>query len=177
MPRFIAFDVETPNRLNHRMSAIGISVLEDGAVTESFCSLVDPETDFDYFKTILTGIDEDKVRGAPTFPELWPRLEPLLSSGLLVAHNASFDLGVLKRCLQHYEIDWKKQVDYLCTVQMGRALLPGVSHKLDALCACYGIPLEHHRADSDSRACAEILLRYLRSGADVRPFLRRYTFY
>ena len=177
MPRFIAFDVETPNRLNHRMSAIGISVLEDGAVTESFCSLVDPETDFDYFNTILTGIDEDKVRGAPTFPELWPRLEPLLSSGLLVAHNASFDLGVLKRCLQHYEIDWKKQVDYLCTVQMGRALLPGVSHKLDALCACYGIPLEHHRADSDSRACAEILLRYLRSGADVRPFLRRYTFY
>ena len=177
MPRFIAFDVETPNRLNHRMSAIGISVLEDGAVTESFCSLVDPETDFDYFNTILTGIDEDKVRGAPTFPELWPRLEPLLSSGLLVAHNASFDLGVLKRCLQHYEIDWKKQVDYLCTVQMGRALLPGVSHKLDALCACYGIPLEHHRADSDSRACAEILLRYLRSGADVRPFLRRYPFY
>ena len=177
MPRFIAFDVETPNRLNHRMSAIGISVLEDGAVTESFCSLVDPETDFDYFNTILTGIDEDKVRGAPTFPELWPRLEPLLSSGLLVAHNASFDLGVLKRCLQHYEIDWKKQVDYLCTVQMGRALLPGVSHKLDALCACYGIPLEHHRADSDSRACAEILLRYLRSGADVQPFLRRYTFY
>ena len=177
MPRFIAFDVETPNRLNHRMSAIGISVLEDGAVTEGFCSLVDPETDFDYFNTILTGIDEDKVRGAPTFPELWPRLEPLLSSGLLVAHNASFDLGVLKRCLQHYEIDWKKQVDYLCTVQMGRALLPGMSHKLDALCACYGIPLEHHRADSDSRACAEILLRYLRSGADVRPFLRRYTFY
>ena len=176
MPRFIAFDVETPNRLNHRMSAIGISVLEDGAVTESFCSLVDPETDFDYFNTILTGIDEDKVRGAPTFPELWPRLEPLLSSGLLVAHNASFDLGVLKRCLQHYEIDWKKQVDYLCTVQMGRALLPGVSHKLDALCACYGIPLEHHRADSDSRACAEILLRFLRSGADVRPFLRRYSF-
>ncbi len=177
MPRFIAFDVETPNRLNHRMSAIGISVLEDGAVTESFRSLVDPETDFDYFNTILTGIDEDKVRGAPTFPELWPRLEPLLSSGLLVAHNASFDMGVLKRCLQHYEIDWKRQAEYLCTVQMGRALLPGMSHKLDALCACYGIPLEHHRADSDSRACAEILLRYLRSGADVRPFLRRYTFY
>ena len=177
MSRFVAFDVETPNRENRRMSAIGITVIEDGAVTEEFYSLVDPETDFDTFNTILTGIDEDKVRGAPTFPELWPRLEPLLSSGLLVAHNASFDLGVLKRCLQHYEIDWKKQVDYLCTVQMGRALLPGVSHKLDALCACYGIPLEHHRADSDSRACAEILLRYLRSGADVRPFLRRYTFY
>ena len=72
--RFIAFDVETPNSANDRMSAIGITVLEDGAITEEFYSLVDPETDFDYFNTVLTGIDEDKVRGAPTFPELWPRL-------------------------------------------------------------------------------------------------------
>ena len=176
MERFVAFDVETPNHLNHRMSAIGITVIEDGAVTEEFYSLVDPETDFDTFNTILTGIDEDKVRGAPTFPELWPRLEPLLSSGVLAAHNASFDLGVLKRCLQHYESGWLPRVSYLCTVQMGRALLPGMSHKLDALCACYGIPLDHHHAGSDSRACAEILLRYLRGGAQIKPFLRCYTF-
>ena len=138
--RFIAFDVETPNHLNHRMSAIGIAVIENGAVTEEFYSLVDPETDFDYFNTVLTGIDEDAVRGAPTFPELWPEIEPLLGSGILVAHNAGFDMGVLKRCLQHYGIEWKR-----------------------------------HHAGSDSRACAEILLRYLRGGADIKPFLRSYS--
>ena len=43
MSRFIVFDVETPNRLNHRMSAIGITVIEDGAITENFYSLVDPK--------------------------------------------------------------------------------------------------------------------------------------
>ena len=44
MARYIAFDVETPNRLNHRMSAIGITAVEDGAIREEFYSLVDPET-------------------------------------------------------------------------------------------------------------------------------------
>ena len=29
--RYVVFDVETPNRYNNRMSAIGISVVEDGA--------------------------------------------------------------------------------------------------------------------------------------------------
>ena len=77
--RYIAFDVETPNRYNNRMSAIGISVIENGAVIESFYSLVDPETDFDAFNTWLTGIDEDKVRGAPNFAGLWPQIEPLLA--------------------------------------------------------------------------------------------------
>ena len=61
MARFIAFDVETPNRLNHRMSAIGITVVEDGAIADEFYSLVDPETDFESFNTWLTGISEESV--------------------------------------------------------------------------------------------------------------------
>lgn len=176
MARYIAFDVETPNRLNHRMSAIGITVVEDGAITDEFYSLVDPETDFDPFNTWLTGISEESVRHAPTFPQLWPTIEPLLSSGVLAAHNASFDLGVLRRCLQEYDLAWKRSAPYLCTVQMGRRLLPGRSHKLDALCSDYGIELDHHHAGSDSRACAEILLRYLEAGAEPRKFIRTYSF-
>ena len=175
MERFVAFDVETPNRLNHRMSAIGISVLEDGEIVDAFYSLVDPETDFDPFNTWLTGISEDTVRGAPTFPELWPRIEPLLREGVLAAHNAPFDMGVLRRCLQDYEIEWKRSARYLCTVQMGRRLLPGLSHKLDALFEYYEIPLNHHHAGSDSHDCAEILRHYLDSGADPAPFIKSYS--
>ena len=110
MYRMIAFDVETPNRMNHRMSAIGINVIEDGAITDEYYSLVDPETHFDYFNTRLTGISEETVRDAPTFPEVWERIEPMMSGGILVAHNAVFDLGVLKKCLGHYEIEWKPYV-------------------------------------------------------------------
>ena len=172
--RYIAFDVETPNRYNSRMSAIGISVVENGRIAEEFYSLVDPEQPFDWFNTQLTGISEELVADAPTFPQLWEKIEPILSSGILVAHNASFDTGVLRRCLCDYGIDWRPTVKGLCTVTMGRSLLPGISHKLNDMCDYYGIDLNHHRADSDSHACAEILLRYLKSGAEPEKYIRTY---
>ena len=172
MSRFIVFDVETPNRYNNRMSAIGIDVIEDGVIVNEYYSLVNPEQPFDYFNTRLTGISEETVAGAPTFPELWGEIEPLMSSGLLVAHNAMFDMNVLKKCLRDYQINWKPYVRYTCTVQLGRRLQPGVSHKLNDVCDRLGICLNHHQANSDSRACAEILLHYLQSGADVRQYIR-----
>lgn len=174
MYRYIVFDVETPNRYNDRMSAIGISVIEDGDITEEFFSYVDPEAPFDRFNTQLTGIDESTVFGAPTFPELWEIIEPKMSSGILAAHNAVFDLGVLKHCLKDYGIRWKNSVRYLCTVQMGRRLVPGISHRLNIMCDHYGIRLRHHQADSDSHACAEILLKYFESGAQEKDHIRTY---
>ncbi len=172
--RYVAFDVETPNHYNSRMSAIGISVVEDGRIVREFYSLVDPEQPFDWFNAQLTGINEETVFDAPSFPELWPEIEPLLSSGVLAAHNASFDIGVLRKCLESYEIAWKPYVRGVCTVTMGRSLLPGISHKLNDLCEHYGICLNHHRADSDSHACAEILIRYMESGAEPEKFIRSY---
>ena len=48
-------------------------------------SLVDSETHFDYFNTQLTGIDADKVKGAQNFAQLWKKIEPIMSKGILVA--------------------------------------------------------------------------------------------
>lgn len=174
MYRYIVFDVETPNRFNDRMSAIGISVVENGAIAREFFSYVNPEAAFDAFNTQLTGISEATVAHAPAFPELWTAIEPLMSSGILAAHNAVFDLGVLKKCLLDYGIPWKSTVKYCCTVQMGRRLVPGISHKLNVMCDHYGIPLDHHQAASDSRACAQILLRYLADGAKEGDYIRTY---
>ena len=176
MSRFVAFDVETPNGRCDRMSAIGITVIDDGIITDEYYSLVNPETYFDYFNTVLTGISEDTVRDAPTFPEVWRIIEPVMSEGLLVAHNAVFDLGVLRKCLSAYEIEWRPYARYLCTVQMGRKLLPGMKHNLNVMCDHYGIPLDHHQAMSDSRACAKILMRYMEDGADIREFIRTCSF-
>ena len=172
--RYIAFDVETPNRYNNRMSAIGIAVIEDGQIVDTFYSLIDPEQPFDWFNSVLTGINEETVFDAPSFPEVWEQIEPIMSSGILVAHNASFDMGVLRKCLESYEIEWKPYANGICTVTMGRSLLPGISHKLNDLCDYYGICLNHHQADSDSRACAEILLRYIGSGASPEKYIRTY---
>ena len=52
-----------------------------------------------------------------------------------------------------------------------------MSHRLDVLCEYYGIDLDHHRAESDSRACAQILLRYLERGENIQCHIRTYSFY
>ena len=174
MSIYIVFDVETPNRANNRMSAIGISAIKDNRIIANYFSLVDPETHFDYFNTQLTGIDAAKVKGAPNFAELWETIGPIMSKGILVAHNAAFDMSVLRQCLRSYGISWKQTADYLCTVQIGRRVLPGMKHSLNIMCDHYGISLDHHQADSDSHACAEILLRYIESGVDVDSYIKKY---
>ena len=173
--RYIAFDVETPNYANDRMSAIGIAVVEDGTIAGEFYSLVNPECRFDAFNINLTGITPETASAAPTFPELWETLEPLLGSGLLLAHNAPFDVSVLAKCLRDYGIPWRRSVPYACTCQMARRLLSGLpNHRLNTLCDYFGLELDHHHAGSDSRACGELLLRYMDLGADLRGFVRTY---
>ncbi len=83
-------------------------------------------------------------------------------------------MGVLKQCLSSYGITWKDRADYTCTVRIGRAVLPGKSHKLNDMCELYGITLDHHKADSDSHACAEILLRYMRDGVGIGGYVQTY---
>lgn len=173
--RYIAFDVETPNSANNRMSAIGVTVIERGEVVEQYDYLVNPETRFASFNVALTGITPEMVADKPTFSQLWQELEPLFSSGLLVAHNAPFDMSVLAKCLRDYGIRWRPSVPYACTCQMSRRLLPQLpNHKLNTLCDFLGLELDHHRAGSDSLACGEILLHHLRSGANMGPFIRTY---
>ena len=176
MARFIVFDVETPNRKNNRMSAIGITVVEEGKISKEFYSLVNPEADFDYFNVKLTGISKASVKDAPTFPELWQQIEPFFSDGMLVAHNSCFDLNLLKNFLLVFFFFWYPYARYLCTVKMGRSLFPDRSHKLNMVCEHFGITLDHHQADSDSHACAEILLRYLEVGVEVKDFIRTCSF-
>lgn len=173
--RYIAFDVETPNHANDRISAIGIAVAEPRGIVAEYDFLVDPQAPFDGFNVALTGITPAMVRGQPSFAQLWPTLAPILESGLLVAHNAPFDMGVLAKCLRHYGIRWHARVPYACTCQMSRRLLPQLpNHKLDTLCTYLDVELDHHRAGSDSRACGEILLYHLRTGAQLDGFIRTY---
>ena len=175
LDKYVVFDVETPNSFNDRMSAIGIVVVEDGRIVEEFSTLVNPEAKFHSFHMQLTGITPEDVKSAPTFPELWLAIEPLFRDRLCIAHNAPFDMSVLAKCLQHYQISWRESADYACTCQMGRRCCPELpNHKLNTMCNHLGIPLDHHRAGSDSRACGALLLHYLRCGMDVAPFIRRY---
>ena len=176
MSRYIVFDVETPNAANNRMSAIGLTVVENGLIVEEYSTLVNPETYFNAFNIRLTGITPEMAAQGPDFGTLWTSgLGELMGSGLLVAHNAPFDMSVLAKCLRAYCVEWRDTMPYLCTCQMGRRCYPALpNHKLDTLCGHVGIQLNHHQADSDSHACALLLLDYLEQGMDAEPFLRTY---
>ena len=173
--RYIAFDVETPNSRNDAMSAIGVTVVENGKICGDFYTLVNPEAEFDYFNTMLTGITPEMVRESPSFGELWRELGPMLTGGVLAAHNAPFDMSVLAKCVLRYNVDWTGSPVYVCTCRMGRQVYPELpNHRLDTMCARLGVGLSHHNAGSDSRACAEILLRCMNRGVEPMDFARRY---
>lgn len=122
--RYIAFDVETPNYANDRISAIGITVIESGAIAEEYAFLVNPETAFAPFHTALTGITAEMVAQSPhlsgALGNHWSHSGQRPAGG----HNAPFDLSVLGRCLRDYGIFFHRQVPYACTCQMSRRLLP-----------------------------------------------------
>lgn len=174
--KYVCFDVETPNLKNDRMSAIGVCVVEDGVIVSEFYSLVNPEEHFDTFNIALTHITPDMAAEAPTFGQLWSTLEPIFKSGLLVAHNAQFDMSVLSKCLRDYDIPCSGVTKYACTCRMGKRLLPDIeNHRLDTICSELDISLDHHNALSDARACAKILIHYIEQGADISGFIRPYS--
>ena len=174
MERFIVFDVETPNFKNDRMSAIGVAVVENGGITWEYDTLINPETFFSKFNIGLTGITPEAAGEAPTFPEVWRELEPVFSSGIPVAHNAPFDMGVLRSCLSHYGLTWRRFSPYICTCQIARRCYGLPRNNLNVLCDYLGIDLDHHRAGSDSRAAALLLIDELARGMDIGEFKRFY---
>ena len=175
--RFAVFDVETPNSYNDRMSAIGVVIVDHGEIIREFGTLINPETYFDSFNIRLTGITPQAVQDKPDFLTVWPILEDLFADSILVAHNAPFDMGVLAKCLHDYGVCWKESALYACTCRMGRVCYPSFcNHKLDTMCRELGISLDHHKASSDARACAELLIDYTRQGLDAMQFVRQYDF-
>ena len=173
--KFVVFDVETPNGNNDRMSAIGVCIVENGKVIGDFNTLINPQTYFAHDNIALTGITPEMVEKAPAFPEVWKALAPVFESGVLVAHNASFDMGVLAKCLAAYKIPWKSEAEYACTVRMSRACFPeSPNHRLNTMCEHLNIDLVHHHAGSDSIACGKILIECIEKGVDLQKYIKKY---
>jgi len=162
MPEFVAIDFETANEKWHSACAIGLAMVEDGCIVHSESHLIRPhELRFAYRNIDIHGITEDDVRGAPTLPELWPTIWRRLEGKLVVAHNAKFDVGVLRHAMHANEMDFP-EFDYLCSAAVSREIWPdAVSFSLGFLAPWLGIELDHHEPESDARASAQIVLQAL----------------
>lgn len=156
--RYVALDFETSGYAANSACAVGLCRIEDGVVTDSFYSLIRPPSSRVLF-THVHGLTWPMLKDAPTFTELWPQLVAFMEgSHALLAHNAGFDRRVLHASCQALELV-QPQLPFLCTLKGARRSLPLASRALDSVCGYFGIPLDHHHAGSDARACAEIYLR------------------
>jgi len=170
MPSFAAIDFETADHGRDSACAVGAVRVENGRIVDRYYRLIRPPRRSFAF-TWVHGLTWRDVRDSPCFAEMWPELAAMLDGlPFLVAHNASFDRGVLEACCAAAGILPPPQ-PFRCTVQMARAKWRLPSAKLPAVCAHLDIPLDHHNAISDAEACAKIALAAMSERSDT-PRLR-----
>ncbi len=160
---FAAIDFETANGSRTSICSVGIVIVRDGKITDSFYRLVRPTPNYYNYNNIrVHGIRPDDTENAKHFPEVWEEIASQLQGLPLVAHNKSFDESCLKAAFNHYEIPYPNYTFY-CTLQASRKAFPYLeSHRLNIVAAECDYHLEHHHhALSDAEACAQIALLIL----------------
>ena len=159
LQNFTAIDFETANRYPTSACSIGIVVVQDGEITEEFSHLIKPEPFYFNKKFIeIHGITPTMVEDAPSFYDLWSVIGRYFDTEALVAHNAGFDISVLKARLERADL-YVRLPESFCTYRLSRKLVKGLpNYKLNTLCDHFGIALNHHEALSDARGAAKIMI-------------------
>ena len=171
-----AIDFETANYSRASMCAAGMAVFENGELVESPYWLVRPPKGHGWFLPEFTndchGLSWFDVQDAPEFAAIAPEfLARLTRSDLVVAHNAPFDLGVLRATLGHFGLACP-EFRWACTRQMARRVWPDLpNHRLNTLAAHIGHDFQHHHAQSDAEAAGRLMLaiKHVTSKADNHP--------
>ncbi|MFD1735853.1 PolC-type DNA polymerase III [Bacillus salitolerans] len=167
---FVVFDVETTG-----LSAVYDTIIElaavkvhDGQVIDRFEAFANPHHPLSATTIELTGITDDMVRDAPEVAEVVERFKNWIGDSVLVAHNASFDMGFLN--VAYKKLGYQKAVNpVIDTLELARFLLPDMkNHRLNTLCKKFDIELtQHHRAIYDAEATGYLLLRLLKNAAEM----------
>ena len=159
---FLAIDFETATAQRGSACAVGFALFEDGVWRDGGETLIDPGIDpeqWNGFNTMIHGIRPDDVVGAPSFAEVWSELERRFPRTPLVAHNAAFDMSVLRAELGRAQLRPTDVIRYACSASMSRAAWPELlSVSLPIVASMLDIELDHHEPGSDARASGEILL-------------------
>jgi DNA polymerase III epsilon subunit family exonuclease len=162
---FVVFDLETTGAKTPpcRITEIGAYRVKNGAITDEFHTLINPETPIPFFITQLTGISDQMVRHEPKFHEVAADFLEFIGDSVLVAHNANFDMRFLNHEIGRIHENYRVANPSLCTVQLSRKLLPHIeNHRLNTVADYYSVSLvNHHRASDDARATAHIFINLL----------------
>ena len=159
---FLAIDFETAASYRESACAVGLALFSAGELIESSSTLIDPrlpEWEWSEFNTRIHGLRFGDVAGAPTFDEVWVGIEDRYAGVPLVAHNASFDMGVITGSLAQSGLLPAGPVRYACSAKIARATWPEMrSVSLPVISSRLGIDLDHHEPESDAKASGQVLL-------------------
>jgi ATP-dependent DNA helicase DinG len=160
--RFVVIDLETTGnspKKGDKIIQLAAVVIEDGLITETFSTFLNPNQSIPPFIEQLTGINDEMVKYAPRFDEIAPKLIAMLEDSYFVAHNVLFDLGFLQEELRMINCELFLG-PILDTVEMSRILFPTLSgYRLSQLAETFQFNHDRpHQADSDALVTAEILL-------------------
>lgn len=158
MKDFAAIDFETANHERSSVCSVGIVIVRNGEIVDSFYSLINPEPNYyNYWCNQVHGLTRKDTDSAPVFPEVWKQIEPLIEGLPLVAHNRPFDESCLKAVFRVYQMDYPVYPFY-DTLSTVRKVFPQLeNHQLHTVAAVCGYQLNrHHHALADAEACAWI---------------------
>jgi DNA polymerase-3 subunit epsilon len=167
---YVVVDVETTGGRadgGDRITEIACVAVRDGAVVETYETLVNPERPIPRWITQLTNISWDMVKDKPTFREVCADVLRVLEGHVFVAHNAAFDWRFV--CAEVARATGQRLEGHrLCTVRMARRLLPQLPRRsLDHVALHYGVDIAaRHRAAGDAVATARCLLGLLRDARE-----------
>ena len=158
MEDFAAIDFETANFERSSVCSVGVVIVRDGKITDSFYSLIQPEPNYYNYRCMLVhGLCREDTDDAPVFPEVWAQIEPLIEGLPLVAHNSQFDEGCLKAVFKVYQMEYPDYIFYDTLYASRRTFRYLPNHQLHTVAAECGYYLEnHHHALADAEACAWI---------------------
>ena len=125
---FTAIDFETANSYRGSPCSVGLVKVRGGLIVDEQHWLIRPPEAADWFAPFnvsLHGITPEMVATAPRWREILPRLLDFVGSDVLVAHNAGFDIGVMRYACAADNIELPR-VSFLCTLVLGARLSSAV---------------------------------------------------
>ena len=164
MNNFAAIDFETANGYRTSVCSVGMVIVENGKITDSYYHLIHPSPNYYHPHNVeIHGITARDTDNAPDFPEVWAEIAPMIRYLPLVAHNKAFDESCLKACFAAYQMEYPDYPFY-CTLMASRRLLRHElpNHQLQTVAAHFGYNLQsHHHALADAEDCAVIAMNIL----------------
>lgn len=160
---FITIDFETANANYNSACQIGIAEVENGIIVREYSSLIKPPSDFHHKNIEITGIRPEDVKDSPQFVDIWNDIQSFFQNNhFVVAHNAYFDMCVLRASLEDCKII-PPNFNYLCSINICSTLgdLRDERKTLSNLAELCGYSFKHHDALEDAKACAYIVNKFL----------------